>query len=286
MVRLSQRLNGPPVLRVDSAADVGLDVLADGRGFDRVAFGLVAADAAADAAFVAAATKLQHVAAFAVLDGDAAEAAGKGAAAGGPRVAKLEAGEASVFLDVPSGAGAAAAVEAFVSRHNAPLFNTLDRTNFGRLAHQDGKKCALAVVDFDADGGDAAIAFADRLHAAARALEPRVQETFVFGTLDGVKWAKYLSQFSFGPPLPGLLVVDMDDLSFWHPEDGADVGAFLQAVADGSLAGRQETGLFGLPKRVVEKIKTWGGYAGMILIPIGLLAVSFMTGGEEKAKKA
>ena len=113
--------------------------------------------------------------------------------------------EDDVPIKVYSGDINSDSVSEFVQANNLPIVVELGGHNF-RFAGKKGKPLAIGV--YDPNNEDKTIAFREEMKEYA--INGAHSDDYVFGTMDGKKWAKFLSQFAISKEgLPEVFVLDV-----------------------------------------------------------------------------
>jgi len=189
-------------------------------------------------------------------------------------------------------------VKTWLKESNAPIFSELGSHNFRQLGRM-GKLLVIGIVDPEAPGSEdykwglKAVAqavsqgeeFVPRGGAAkAKVAEPveggegedgvepyqtdpfeePLEEMYVYGHLDGIKWKDFIHQFNVYGDLPRLVVLDMPGEKFWEDptvDEADEIDTFLRDVHGGRVKAQKE-GIQGTWNRLVKKV---GCLAGCLL---------------------
>jgi len=184
--------------------------------------------------------------------------------------------------------------------HKLPLISELDANNFDDVTNA-GKRIVLAAVDKTGPGKERGAEFVESLYALAK--QSRYRDAFVFASLDGVRYSKYVSQF--GVPvvdgtagalpdisaLPSVVVVEQEQDYYYAPPvhagtekahpigSVAEVDAFLSSVIEGRA---QLTGTIPWynPSRYIKLLeKSMSKLAGwQVALVVGSAMVLLMAG--------
>ena len=131
----------------------------------------------------------------------------------------------------------------FVKSNNVALVTDLQSHNFRSVAHL-GKPLFIAVVDDSKVGKDDVMTKCVtnlRNFAKGKGNGKDVKDDYKFATMDGVKWSKFLKQFSIEKSaLPQYLILDVPKRKFYQNETFPDIDAFIQGVKDGSIEERDQ----------------------------------------------
>jgi Thioredoxin-like domain len=173
-------------------------------------------------------------------------------------------------------------LDAFVRDNSLPLLSELTGSNFQRIV--SGEKLVVMAVTDPED--DRTPLFVDAMKTVARSYRSK----FVFANLDGVKFARYVSNFGVTPEsVPMCFVFDYGNEKFYpptadYPIDTVDnVHRFLDAVFDGTLS-PHTVGAWWNPVRLFKWFEKWLGQftdtqliIGSVTVGVGLIgAVLFL----------
>jgi hypothetical protein len=124
----------------------------------------------------------------------------------------------------------------FVRDSNLPIVIELGGHNF-RLAGRKGKPMAIGV--YDPDDEIKTKKFRQELKQyATRGVH---KDDYVFSTMDGKKWNKFLSQFSITKEgLPELFVLDVPARTYWQDSSVFGVSDFIKSVKNGEIESREQ----------------------------------------------
>mmetsp|Transcript_97977 Transcript_97977/g.280285 ORF Transcript_97977/g.280285 Transcript_97977/m.280285 type:complete len:408 (-) Transcript_97977:187-1410(-) len=202
-------------------------------------------------------------------------------------------------------------VKTWLKESNAPIFSELGSHNFRQLGRM-GKLLVIGIVDPEAPGSEdykwglKAVAqavsqgeeFVPRGGAAkAKVAEPveggegedgvepyqtdpfeePLEEMYVYGHLDGIKWKDFIHQFNVYGDLPRLVVLDMPGEKFWEDptvDEADEIDTFLRDVHGGRVKAQKE-GIQGTWNRLVKKVKSMGPMSGLLVVPVILLLMAF-----------
>jgi len=281
LVNFAQKMTGPAVTRGASASKVQ-QFLEEGK------IVVVLGDASpqgggshAAQAFAIAGQNLQHMEVeFAIVE-DAGALAELGLGKSGVSVAKLEKGEKPIFYD---GKHDTESLEAWSKINSIPLVVELGQHNF-RQVGELGPLMAIGVVD--PEQTKETEAFVQSLKDVARTLPSEDKEKFVFGYIDGKKWARFVKQFNIKGDLPRLFVLDYQSKSFFEdPEvdEFEEIETFLKDINSGKVPAHRE-GLTALPSKMWNKLVDAYPYSLLFLIPIVMLIWAFWMDSEEEEEK-
>ena len=165
---------------------------------------------------------------------------------GGGFIARIE---KDIPIKIFDGDISTSAVTDFVRENNLATVINLSGDNF-RLASRRGKALAIAVYDPE----DGSIEMESlRRELKQYAITGAYKDDFIFATMDGRKWDKFLGQFSIDKKsLPQFVVVNVPERTYWQDSSVVDITNFIAAVKNGTIQSRKQ-----------EKAKS--GLADMIL---------------------
>ena len=165
---------------------------------------------------------------------------------GGGFIARIE---KNIPIKIFDGDVSTSAVTDFVRENNLATVINLSGDNF-RLASRRGKALAIAVYDPEDGSVDTE---RHRRELKQYAINGAYKDDFIFATMDGRKWDKFLGQFSVNKKnLPQFVVVDVPERTYWQDSSIVDITNFIAAVKNGTIQSRKQ-----------EKAKS--GLADMIL---------------------
>lgn len=313
LLAFAERMAGPPLPRLQAEADLAALVNRSSVAGSGVAFvfgGGGAAFTGAGGGAEAAAKAVQHKAYCGAVG---ATLAWHGVALPGSEgpayVAAVEAGEAPRLCPAAVAAGSAGAetMEKWMAANDAPLLTELGALNFRKLGKMGKVNPALfclfsvrarvrgvltctlesqLLVIAVADPLNASTpAYLDSVRAVARSLLAEtaavgVRERFVFGHLDGAKWAEFVEQYNiFKGELPRLVVVDAPKELFYEDQEVDELdemATFLRQVAAGQVPAQKENtgGWQGAAWRFYYKVRALGWRAGLVAVPLVALVVA------------
>lgn len=164
---------------------------------------------------------------------DAADAE-KTISSGGGFIARIE---KDVPIKIFDGDITTSAVTDFVRENNLAMVINLSGDNF-RLASRRGKAMAIAVFDPE-DGSD--VTERHRRELKHYAITGAYKDDYIFATMDGRKWDRFLSQFSVDKKdLPQLVVVDVPERTYWQDSTVVGISNFIAAVKNGTIQSRKQ----------------------------------------------
>ena len=124
----------------------------------------------------------------------------------------------------------------FVQKQKLPVLVELGGHNF-RFVGRRGKPLAIGV--YDPNDEDKTNKF--RQEMKQYAISGVHKSEYVFSIMDGMKWDKFLSQFSITKEsLPELFVLDVPGRTFWQDSTVFGVSDFIKAVRNGEILSRQQ----------------------------------------------
>jgi hypothetical protein len=86
------------------------------------------------------------------------------------------------------------------------------------------------------------------------AISGAYKDEYIFATMDGRKWDRFLSQFSVDKKdLPQLVVVDVPERTYWLDSSVVGISSFIAAVKNGTIQSRkQEKAKSGLADKLLQ----------------------------------
>lgn len=189
-----------------------------------------------------------------------------------PFVVKVEDGEEPVILtDLRD----AADVKQWVLDNKFQVVTEITSMNFRDLS--DSQRL-LAIGVIDPSNNSANKPFLQAVRRLARPnespLTDHVRSSFVFCTLDGVRWDKFVEQFNIKQEeLPRLFVLDAQNKKFFEDvevDELDEMETFLSDVVVGKVPAQRE-GLWGLPQRLWRRFMEW--YPTSAVLAAGLVLV-------------
>ncbi|KAL3793157.1 hypothetical protein HJC23_005659 [Cyclotella cryptica] len=147
---------------------------------------------------------------------------------------------ARIEVDVPiklyTGEITSDSVSEFVTANNLPVVVELGGHNF-RFAGRKGKPLAIGVYD----PNDEVKKNKFRQEMKEYATRGAHKDGYVFGTMDGKKWDKFLGQFSITKEsLPELFVLDVPKRVFWQDSSVFGVSDFINAIENGEIEAKEQ----------------------------------------------
>ena len=166
---------------------------------------------------------------------------------GGGFIARIE---KDIPIKIFDGEVSTTAVTEFVRENNLATVINLSGDNF-RLASRRGKALAIAVYDPE-DGSE----MTENLRRELKqyAISGAYKDDYIFATMDGRKWDRFLSQFSVDKKdLPQLVVVDVPERTYWQDSSVVGISSFIAAVKNGTIQSRkQEKAKSGLADKLLQ----------------------------------
>jgi len=105
------------------------------------------------------------------------------------------------------------------------------------------------------------------------------REDYIFATIDGTKWGKFLEQFSITKEsLPELFVIDTPARTYWQDSSVFGISNFVEAVKSGEIEPRvQEKPKKGVADQVFQVFVEWMPWSlfGMLSIFVLVFYLSF-----------
>lgn len=126
----------------------------------------------------------------------------------------------------------------FVKENNLPVVIELGGHNF-RFVGRRGKPLAIGVYDPEEE------VKTDKFRQEMKnyAIKGTHKDEYIFGTMDGKKWDKFVAQFSITKQsLPELFVLDVPDRTYWQDSSVFGVSEFIRAVKNGEIESREQEG--------------------------------------------
>jgi protein disulfide-isomerase-like protein len=168
-------------------------------------------------------------------------------------------------------------VTAWVVAGAAPTFAMADMHNFELLSSAPGKRLVLAAFDpADASQGR----YLEHVHALARGEPPlgAARGKVLFASINGVKWAAFLSEFGISGELPRTVVVDFANQTFY--EDVLLEGNRVRELVNGAFSGlvppQSSGGVLGGARRLVRLFRQNLPFsAGLLVLVLGVAVLFF-----------
>ena len=199
------------------------------------------------------------------------EEGSEGAAPGGGFIARVEDGVPTRLYE---GELNSVSFLDFVEAQNLATVVHVDGHNF-RFVSRRGKPVALAAIDPSDE------ARADRFQKELKryAVRGEHRDDYVFATIDGTKWDKFLEQFSITKEsLPELFVIDTPARTYWQDSSIFSISDFVQAVKSGEIEPRvQEKPKKGAADQVFQVFVEWMPWSlfGMLSLFVLVFYLSF-----------
>jgi hypothetical protein len=232
-------------------------------------------------AFISAASNLQAIARFVILRL-------KTLKPNTYTIAKMEPDHQALYLPILEGnALSRENIEEFVIKHQRPLVSQLDSHNFKALGDL-GKPMVIAVVKNT--GAITSEEFVEAFSHTAASLKMEESDKYVFGVLDGVKWARFLKQY--GTSAPSVLVLDMPKGLHYNmkmPVTGESPKASIQRLMKSLLAREVEmetSNEKNILKSAYKKLKYYYPWSLLGLVPVVLFLLSALLPHPDSKKKA
>ena len=144
--------------------------------------------------------------------------------------------EEDVPIKIYDGEITSSALLDFVRENNLASVIELGGHNF-RFVSRRGKAVAIAVYNPDDDVKTNEF----RRELKQYAVNGLHKDEYVFGTMDGKKWDKFLSQFSIHKEnLPELFVIDVPERTYWQDASVFGISEFISAVKNGEIQSREQ----------------------------------------------
>ena len=130
------------------------------------------------------------------------------------------------------------AVTDFVKETNLAAVVELDGHNF-RFVSRRGKSVAIAVYDPD----DEIKTTNFRRELKQYAVRGKYKDEYIYGTMDGKKWEKFLSQFSIHKEnLPEVFIINVPERTYWQDPSVFGIAEFISSVHNGEIQSREQEG--------------------------------------------
>ena len=180
-------------------------------------------------------TTPEEVSKFFVHDhGGDGEASTHSPAHDGGFVARIEEGVPTRVYD---GELSSFAISDFVAENNLATVLELGGHNF-RFVSRRGK--ALAIGVYDPDGAEST-KDTIKLELKRYAISGAHRDGYIFATMDGKKWDKFLGQFHIRREnLPEFFVVDVPSQTYWQDSMVTGLSNFISGVRDGTIVSREQ----------------------------------------------
>jgi len=144
--------------------------------------------------------------------------------------------EEEVPIKLYEGESTTAAFAEFAKEKNLATVVELGGHNF-RSVSRSGMPLAIGVYDPNKDDETAKFQHELKQHAVAG----KHKGDYIFSTMDGTKWDKFLSQFSIHKEnLPELFVLDTPARQYWQNTSVVGISEFLTAVKNGDIEPREQ----------------------------------------------
>ena len=159
----------------------------------------------------------------------------------------------------------------FVQETNLAAVIELGGHNF-RFVSRRGKSVAIAVYNPE----DTIKTTNFKKELKDYAVNGKYKDEYVYGTMDGIKWDKFLSQFSIQKEnLPELFVLDVPNRTYWQDPSVFGVSNFITAVQNGEIESReQETRKSGVLDEVLQAFVDYMPYS--LFFMLALFGTVFM----------
>eukprot|EP00574_Skeletonema_japonicum_P004379 CAMPEP_0201714820 /NCGR_PEP_ID=MMETSP0593-20130828/1132_1 /ASSEMBLY_ACC=CAM_ASM_000672 /TAXON_ID=267983 /ORGANISM="Skeletonema japonicum, Strain CCMP2506" /LENGTH=460 /DNA_ID=CAMNT_0048204131 /DNA_START=8 /DNA_END=1390 /DNA_ORIENTATION=- len=126
------------------------------------------------------------------------------------------------------------ALAEFIRETNIAIMTELGGHNF-RFASRRGKPLAIGVYNPDDD----VKTFKFRKEMKQYAVSGQHKDEYVFGTMDGIKWEKFVSQFGITKAgLPEVFILDAPERTYWQDSSVLSVSDFIRSVKNGEIESR------------------------------------------------
>jgi len=144
--------------------------------------------------------------------------------------------EEDVPIKVYTGEVTTDALTNFAQETNLAAVIELGGQNF-RFVSRRGKSVAVAVYNPE----DTIKTTNFKKEMKDYAVNGKYKDEYIYGTMDGIKWDKFLSQFSIQKEnLPELFVLDVPNRTYWQDPSVFGVSNFITAVQNGEIEPREQ----------------------------------------------
>jgi len=144
--------------------------------------------------------------------------------------------EEDVPIKVYTGEVTTDALTNFVQETNLAAVIELGGHNF-RFVSRRGKSVAVAVYNPE----DTIKTTNFKKELKDYAVNGKYKDEYIYGAMDGIKWDKFLSQFSIQKEnLPELFVLDVPNRTYWQDPSVFGVSNFITAVQNGEIESREQ----------------------------------------------
>lgn len=124
----------------------------------------------------------------------------------------------------------------FAQEQNLAVVMELGGHNF-RFVSRRGKALVIAVVDPSDEVGTSEF----ERELKRYAIYGKHADDYIYGTMDGKKWDKFVAQFSIAKgSLPELFVIDVPERLYWQNASVTGVSEFIAAVKSGEIESREQ----------------------------------------------
>jgi len=190
--------------------------------------------------FTQVARKLQHLAHFTILlkSEDVSTKLGMDAdAAKNGFIVKIEKGLPPMLFKPTQPDFTAIELLDFVKENNFALVTDLGPRNFNTIGKK-GRHLVIGVVD-SSDESQVNVMKKELIEFATTGPSDVVSK-YYYGTMDGKKWAKFMSQFEVEvDELPQVIVIDVPTKMYWRDPSYESIQEFIMAVAEDKVEMKQ-----------------------------------------------
>lgn len=271
----AQRMNGPAISLVPST-EAALSATTDGVAF--IAYhpaAVTASDLVGKIAssrltqvFGQVARRLQAAGTFTILDTSQTESDEEAAALAsklgeGPYICRLEDEiEPRCYYKI-SDSMTMEPLKEWIKRENIATVSTVDSSNFHKL-NKKGKPLCLAVVRKDGTEAKSIL--------KKYAIGGPSRDTYIFGTIDGVQWKRFLDQFGVKlDDLPQLLLLNSPKKQYWYNNTySLEIDRFLRDVEAGVIEKKHsgKGGAQGALQSFVEMLVEYEPYSSIAVVAL------------------
>mmetsp|Transcript_46 Transcript_46/g.111 ORF Transcript_46/g.111 Transcript_46/m.111 type:complete len:491 (-) Transcript_46:413-1885(-) len=147
---------------------------------------------------------------------------------------------ARIEEDVPTklyqGEISTSAIEEWVKEKNLAAVLELGGHNF-RFVSRRGKHLAIGAYDPDEEAKTKKL----RRDLKEYAVRGKHREEYIFATMDGKRWDKFLNQFSIKKEnLPEMFIIDVPERTYWQDPSVFGIAEFIEAVINGEIESREQ----------------------------------------------
>jgi len=158
----------------------------------------------------------------------------------------------------------------FVKANNHALVTELGGHNFRQMG-QLGKLLAIAVVN--PDDAVKSNKFVDEIKSYAKAASHAILDKYLFCTMDGKKFEKFLTQFKIMKAnLPEIFVLQYEGKEFWQDSSVFTVDEFIKSIENGEITKQKAEE----PQTKNPFMQVWGMFTDFMPYSALLMATVFL----------